>query len=82
VRPIKPTFEFVGICVTVVTLCVTATRVIGIALRYWRIRWKTIGKRSHFWPFAWAAEFIGNFNMALVRHAKSLTSYQETGAWL
>jgi hypothetical protein len=68
--------------VTVVTLCVTATRVIGIVLRYWRIRWKTIGKRSHFWPFAWAAEFIGNFNMALVRHAKSLTSYQETGTWL
>jgi hypothetical protein len=36
-------------------------------------RWKTIGKRSHIWPFAWAAEFSGNFNMAQVRHAKSLT---------
>jgi hypothetical protein len=54
-------------------LCVTATRVSGIPLRYWRIGWKTIGKRSLFWPFAWAAELTGNFNMARARHAKSLT---------
>jgi len=42
-------------------LYVPATRANRIPLRYWRIGWKTIGKRSHIWPFAWAAELIGNF---------------------
>jgi hypothetical protein len=37
------------------------------------LRWKTIGERSGIWPFAWAAVLIGNFCLAQVKDAKSLT---------
>lgn len=36
-------------------------------------RWKTIGERSGIWPFAWAADLIGNSCLAQVKDAKSLT---------